>query len=162
VRMGIDKCCEGPIIRRRSKNGTPAGCSLPTPLTRQPDVGWSSGLPAIVTGALPPGSALRRAERLPMVTATELRTHFSVRTPGRRHRTIGSRYDVCLCGRLVDEHFDEHNRKRTCEELAKRSAERLAAPSSEAVSRSVVVKSLVITPDAMPGHHVARAVILDL
>jgi hypothetical protein len=61
----------------------------------------------------------------------------------------------------VDEHFDASNRKRSCEELAA-TRRRQTTPPSDELARSIEVRSLTITPDVMPGHYVARAVILDL
>ena len=97
-----------------------------------------------------------------MITARELRSHFSplVRTRVAM-RPFHGREGICLCGRPVAEHFDESNRKRTCEELAAAS-QPATAPTSEYLARAVGIESLTITPDAMRGHFVAHAVILDL
>jgi hypothetical protein len=102
---------------------------------------------------------------MPSISARELRSHFSSHaTTARNTQTLENRSGTCLCGRLVAEHFDQANRKRTCEELASAVRQRQAAPTSDllALLGNVQIESLTITPDAMPGHYIARAVILDL
>lgn len=45
---------------------------------------------------------------------------------------------------------------------ARSSARVLPFPTSEELARSIQIESLTITPDVLPSHYVARAVILDL